>query len=275
MNAAEYAKSHKWNMPTICPVCGTALEINESGVLFCPNPTCEQKVLHKIQKLTNIWNVLEIGPAIIKDFVEAENITSNYEFLTKLKNPSLDNVCGKNAEKIRRNFAKRMAEPFKTADFLASFDLDGYGRRSIQSLVDAGFDLQKLVNGLNIIPEIANVYGWTENSAKELVGLIAENKEDIEKCYKLISIEDKAKVVEGGKFSGLSFCFTGSNDFKPEEKRKLLEEKVSELGGTVESVKKGLSYLVSSETGTAKMVKAEKLEIATITYEEFYKMMEA
>ena len=78
-----------------------------------------------------------------------------------------------------------------------------------------------------------------------------------------------------GKFSGLSFCFTGPNDYEPSEKRKLLEEKVAQLGGTVESVKNGLSYLVSSETGTAKMVKAEKLGIATITYEEFYKMMEA
>lgn len=275
MNIVELAKTHKWNLPTVCPVCGATLEINSSGVVFCPNKECEQKVLHKIGKLTGVWNVLEIGPSIIKDFVRAEKIKSNYEFLTKLKNDSLDTICGKNAEKIRRNFDKIMSKPMKTADFVASFDLDGYGRRSIQSLVDAGFTLDKLlINTPENANAIAALKGWTIDSATELLGLIDENREDICKCYKLISLDDKVETVDG-KFNGLSFCFTGSNDFKPEEKRKVLEQAVVDNGGKVDSVKAGLSFLVSSETGTAKMVKAEKLGIKTISYEEFYKMLEA
>lgn len=275
MNILEIAKAHNWNMPTVCPVCGSTLEINSSGVVFCPNKECEQKVLHKVGKMTSVWNVLEIGPSIIKDFVRAEKIKSNYEFLSKLGNPSLDEICGKNAEKIRRNFNKVLSSKMKTADFLAAFDLDGYGRRSIQSLVDAGFNLDQLINHTpKIVNDIANLKGWTIDSAIELISLIDENSEDIRKCYKLVAIEDKVETVEG-KFNGLSFCFTGPNDYEPSEKRKLLEQKVAELGGKVDSVKAGLSILVSSETGTAKMVKAEKLGIKTITYEEFYKMMEA
>ncbi len=273
MTVLEIAKAHNWNMPTVCPVCGSPLEINSSGVLFCPNKICEQKVLHKIGKMTQVWNVLEIGPSIIKDFVEAENITSNFQFLDKLNNNSLDEICGKNADKIRANFKKVLAQPMTTANFLAAFDLDGYGRRSIQSLVDEGFTLSDL-----LLPEnkfaIGKIKGWTVESGAELIDLILENKEDILTVKNMVTISD---VVETkvGKFTGLSFCFTGSNDFNPDEKRKVLEAKVAELGGTISSVKKGLSYLVSSETGTAKMIKAEKDGVPTITYEEFYKMLEA
>ncbi len=273
MNLLELAKAHNWNMPTKCPVCGANLEINNTGVVYCPNKDCEQKVLHKVIKLTQVWNVLEIGPSIVKNFVEAENIKSIYDFLTKLNNPSLDGICGKNAEKIRRNFAKVMSAPITTSNFIAAFDLDGYGRRSIQSLVDAGLEWTDLLDTARI-SEVSNLKGWTKESAEELFNLIQESKEDILACSKLVTIQDKVAPT-GGKFSGLSFCFTGSNDYKPEEKRKLLETKVVELGGTIESVKKGLSYLVSSETGTAKMVKASKDGVPTITYEQFYKMLDA
>lgn len=273
MNLLELAKAHNWNMPTKCPVCDADLEINTTGVVYCPNKECEQKVLHKIIKLTQVWNVLEIGPSIVKDFVEAENIKSIYDFLTKLKNPSLDEICGKNAEKIRHNFEKVMSAPITTSNFIAAFDLDGYGQKSIQSLVDAGLEWTDLLD-VSCVSKVSSLKCWTEESAKELFNLIQESNEDILACSKLVTIQDNATPVNG-KFSGLSFCFTGSNDYKPEEKRKLLETKVIELGGTIGSVKKGLSYLVSSETGTAKMVKAAKDGIPTITYEQFYKMLEA
>ena len=272
MFASELAKKYNWGLPTTCPCCGVNLEVNDSGEVFCPNDSCAKKIEHAIIKMSNKWNVLEIGPRIVEDFVKEANIKSLAQFLREIDNPILDNVAGKNAEKIRKNLKAAMSTKRTLANFISAFDIEDFGERRLQTLVDAGYNtIESFFEKANA-RDISNIKGWTLDSGIKVLQALSEIKKDLLEVSKLCNIGEEEK--KEGKFSGLSFCFTGSNDFKPEEKRKLLEEKVAELGGTVESVKNGLSYLVSSETGTAKMIKAEKLGISTITYEEFYKMME-
>lgn len=270
MNANEITKSHNWNMPTICPVCGASLQINESSELFCPNSSCKQKVVHSVMKLSSKWNILELGPRIIEDFVSKVQIKSLAQFLQEINNPVLDDIAGKNAVKIRNNIKNALSAPRTTANFIAAFDIEGFGERKVQTLIDAGYTLETIFTATP--QDISNVNGWSLKSGAEFLSAISELKIDILSVAQLCNISDVKETAEG-KLSGLSFCFTGANDFKPEEKRKLLEEKVTTAGGTVDSVKKGLSYLVSSETGTAKMVKAEKNSVKIISYEEFYKLL--
>lgn len=273
MLAAELAKKYNWGLPTVCPCCGFDLEVNDSGEVFCPNDNCAKKVEHSILKMSNKWNVLEIGPRIVEDFVKEANIQSLAQFLREIDNPILDSIAGKNAEKIRKNIKAAMVKKRTLANFISAFDIEDFGERRLQTLVDAGYNtIESFFEKANP-RDISNIKGWTLESGIKVLQALQDIENDLREVAQLCNIGEEEKVE--GKFSGLSFCFTGSNDFKPEEKRKLLEEKVAKLGGAVESVKKGLSYLVSSETGTAKMVKAEKLGIATITYEEFYKMVEA
>lgn len=275
MLAAELAKKYNWGLPTTCPCCGFDLEVNDSGEVFCPNDNCAKKVEHSILKMSNKWNVLEIGPRIVEDFVKEANIQSLAQFLREIDNPILDSIAGKNAEKIRKNIKAAMAKKRTLANFISAFDIEDFGERRLQTLVDAGYNtIESFFERANP-RDISNIKGWTLESGIKVLQALQDIENDLREVAQLCNIGEEEKVEVDGKLSGLSFCFTGSNDFKPEEKRKLLEEKVAKLGGAVESVKNGLSYLVSSETGTAKMVKAEKLGIATITYEEFYKMMEA
>ena len=273
MFASELAKKYNWGLPTVCPCCGVNLEVNDSGEVFCPNDSCAKKIEHAIIKMSNKWNVLEIGPRIVEDFVKEANIKSLAQFLREIDSPILDNVAGKNAEKIRKNLKAAMSTKRTLANFISAFDIEDFGERRLQTLVDAGYNtIESFFEKANA-RDISNIKGWTLDSGIKVLQALSEIKKDLLEVSKLCNIGEEEK--KEGKFSGLSFCFTGPNDYEPSEKRKLLEEKVAQLGGTVESVKNGLSYLVSSETGTAKMVKAEKLGIATITYEEFYKMMEA
>lgn len=275
MLAAELAKKYNWGLPTVCPCCGSDLEVNDSGEVFCPNDNCAKKVEHSILKMSNKWNVLEIGPRIVEDFVKEAKIQSLAQFLREIDNPILDSIAGKNAEKIRKNIKAAMAKKRTIANFISAFDIEDFGERRLQTLVDAGYNtIESFFERANP-RDISNIKGWTLESGIKVLQALQDIENDLREVAQLCNIGEEEKADVDGKLSGLSFCFTGSNDFKPEEKRKLLEEKVAKLGGAVESVKKGLSYLVSSETGTAKMVKAEKLGIATITYEEFYKMMEA
>lgn len=270
MNAVDIARKYNWNMPTVCPVCGATLEINESGELFCPNKECEQKVVHSIIKLSNKWNILELGPRIVEDFVNQAKIKSLAQFIKNIDSPILDEIAGKNAIKIRNNIKNALSAPRTTANFIAAFDIEGFGERKVQTLIDAGETLETLFK--TSPNQISKINGWTVDSGAKFLQGLNEIKDYVLEVAALCNISDEKEKIYGS-LSGLSFCFTGANDFKPEEKRKLLEEKVEAAGGTIDSVKKGLSYLVSSETGTAKMVKAEKNSVKVISYEEFYKLL--
>ena len=88
----------------------------------------------------------------------------------------------------------------------------------------------------------------------------------------LFKLEPEKKVeVKDGKLSGKSFCFTGAMDYK----RSDLEKMVVDNGGTVSSVKKGLTFLVQADPSStsSKSVKAKSLGISIISPEEFLEMV--
>jgi DNA ligase (NAD+) len=91
----------------------------------------------------------------------------------------------------------------------------------------------------------------------------------------LFKLEAAKKVeVKDGKLTGKSFCFTGKAEAIGS--RSKCEELVIANGGTISSVKKGLSFLVTDDTesGSSKNKKAKELGIPVITSFEFKAMIE-
>ena len=268
MTIAQLNSKHTWNIPEVCPCCGKPTEVNESGMVFCSNKLCSQKVIHKIIKMTDVWKVQEFGEAIVTNLVKKANLTGLYDCIeATLDGTDLVEICGKNATKIIDNLNKVLKTPMPLERFLAAFDLEGFGESKIKLLVDAGYNTLDQFASLDPAA-IGKVNGWSEESASEFINLFNENKDDIMFTSHYVTIAEKAT----GSLSGLSFCFTGPDDFKG-EKRPALEAMIESMGATASSVKKGLSYLVSSEKGTGKMEKAEKLGIKIISYEDFYKLV--
>lgn len=267
MTVAELCKKYNWNMPTVCPACGAALEVDESsGRLFCPEVSCSQKVEHKIMKMANEWNILGLGPAIIADFVKNAKIKSLANFFDEVfSSNKLDSICGKNAEKIRKNLTVAVSKPMTTAKYLAAFDMEGFGEKKIQTAVDAGWR----INDPDV--RLGDVRGWTNESALDFNSKVQYDIVDIKSLLLRVKINDEKDKVEGGRLTGLSFCFTGAMAYK----RADLEKMVVDNGGTVSSVNKTLSFLVQSDPNStsSKSEKAKKFGTKIISPEAFLKML--
>lgn len=268
------------NLPTVCPCCGGDLNITESGFVECPNMSCKNKVKHMFAEFFSKLEVEGAGEGFIENLAaEKKTITE----VLKMTNTDFYNVImSKNGYKIHMNLHKALAKPMTLAKFVSLFDLRGFGEKKFLDL-----------------DQLAPFQGFYEDPAATLT--ILERKdlikhhpasmvsEDVIKKFAdefmlklwdmvdaigtgLFKLEPEKKVeVKDGKLSGKSFCFTGAMDYK----RSDLEKMVTDNGGAVSSVKKGLTFLVQADPSStsSKSVKAKSLGIAIITPEEFLEMV--
>ena len=268
------------HLPTVCPCCGGDLNITESGFVECLNMSCKNKVKHMFAEFFSKLEVEGAGEGFIENLAaEKKTITE----VIKMTNTDFYNVImSKNGYKIHMNLQKALAKPMTLAKFVSLFDLRGFGEKKFLDL-----------------DQLAPFQGFYEDPAATLT--ILERKdlikhhpasmvsEDVIKKFAdefmlklwdmvdaigtgLFKLEPEKKVeVKDGKLSGKSFCFTGAMDYK----RSDLEKMVVDNGGTVSSVKKGLTFLVQADPSStsSKSVKAKSLGISIISPEEFLEMV--
>lgn len=268
------------HLPTVCPCCGGDLNITESGFVECLNMSCKNKVKHMFAEFFSKLEVEGAGEGFIENLAaEKKTITE----VLKMTNTDFYNVImSKNGYKIHMNLQKALAKPMTLAKFVSLFDLRGFGEKKFLDL-----------------DQLAPFQGFYEDPAATLT--ILERKdlikhhpasmvsEEVIKKFAdefmlklwdmvdaigtgLFKLEPEKKVeVKDGKLSGKSFCFTGAMDYK----RSDLEKMVVDNGGTVSSVKKGLTFLVQADPSStsSKSVKAKSLGISIISPEEFLEMV--
>ena len=271
------------NLPTVCPCCGGDLTITESGFVECQNMSCKNKVKHMFAEFFTKLEVEGAGEGFIENLaVEKKTITE----VLQMSNTDFYNVImSKNGYKIHMNLHKALAKPMTLAKFVSLFDLRGFGEKKF-------LDLDQLApfKGVYEEPE-AVLAGVTAEDIKKHhpASMVSEDviakfafefclkREDMVNAIKtgLVKLEAAKKVeVKDGKLTGKSFCFTGKAEAIGS--RSKCEELVIANGGTVSSVKKGLSFLVTDDTesGSSKNKKAKELGIPVITSFEFKAMIE-
>ena len=268
------------HLPTVCPCCGGDLNITESGFVECLNMSCKNKVKHMFAEFFSKLEVEGAGEGFIENLAaEKKTITE----VLKMTNTDFYNVImSKNGYKIHMNLQKALAKPMTLAKFVSLFDLRGFGEKKFLDL-----------------DQLAPFQGFYEDPAATLTVLERKDlikhhpasmvSEDVIKKFAdefmlklwdmvdaigtgLFKLEPEKKVeVKDGKLSGKSFCFTGAMDYK----RSDLEKMVVDNGGTVSSVKKGLTFLVQADPSStsSKSVKAKSLGISIISPEEFLEMV--
>ena len=271
------------NLPTVCPSCGGDLTITESGFVECQNMSCKNKVKHMFAEFFTKLEVEGAGEGFIENLaVEKKTITE----VLQMSNTDFYNVImSKNGYKIHMNLHKALAKPMTLAKFVSLFDLRGFGEKKF-------LDLDQLApfKGVYEEPE-AVLAGVTAEDLKKHhpASMVSEDviakfafefclkREDMVNAIKtgLVKLEAAKKVeVKDGKLTGKSFCFTGKAEAIGS--RSKCEELVVANGGTISSVKKGLSFLVTDDTesGSSKNKKAKELGIPVITSFEFKAMIE-
>lgn len=272
----KIAAAHNWNMPTVCPLCGTKLVLNENHTrLYCPNNGCKTYSISRFTKWTSVMDIKEIGKATIElisdNGFEIPDLYKNeklYEFLL-----SQEGFGEKSVEKIKKNVNAH--KEMTLAQFIAGFNIEDVGQKVIQKAID--------VTGSKTIEDLLNASKssfLTEGISEITAGKIFEGLQSLkdmmlETAKYVTIIEGGNEKVSGSVLAGMSFCFTGKAEAIGS--RSLCESLVIENGGSVaSSVKKGLTYLVTDDTksGSSKNKKAKELGISVITSFEFKEMIE-
>ena len=271
------------NLPTVCPCCGGNLTITESGFVECQNMSCKNKVKHMFAEFFTKLEVEGAGEGFIENLAaEKKTITE----VLKMSNTDFYNVImSKNGYKIHMNLHKALAKPMSLAKFVSLFDLRGFGEKKFLDLDQLPQFKGFYENPLEVLMNV-KLQDFTTSHPASMVSPDVINKFAYEFGLKrrdmadairtgLFKFEAQKKVeVKDGKLSGKSFCFTGKAEAIGS--RSKCEELVIANGGTISSVNKNLSFLVTDDTesGSSKNKKAKELGIPVITSFEFKGMIE-
>ncbi|MBR4792228.1 MAG: hypothetical protein IK038_14000 [Bacteroidaceae bacterium] len=269
----ELATQHNWNLPTVCPVCGSALELSPNHMhLTCTNEFCSSRASGTIAKWCSIIGIKELGLTTIEKVQEQGFFSTIGKAYQELDDTAIDAymipLLGKNWANIRKEFGAH--REMSLAQFIAGYNIAGIGEKQVQKVID-----------FYSIKEFSGFF-WSDSSQRFIcdgIGSVLSqklskglevNKADMEETIKHIRIIKQELAT--GSLTGKSFCFTGAMEYK----RKDLQDMVTAQGGTnLDSVTKNLTYLViadpNSTSGKAK--KARDLGITLISPEQFLEMV--
>ena len=270
MDLNTFSKSHNWGMPTVCECCGSPLELDENHThLTCPNSRCSTYDVGRLGKWIGVLEIKDLGLTTIEKIYEAGIFKkiSDYYTADYSKIAEIDGLGMKSAQKFKSNIDAKRQMPL--AKFIAGFYIQGLGERQIQKIIDAN-QIESYFQLLEKKPEQLVCEGIGLTTATKLYRGLASLEAEMRETLKYVEItkKEEPKVVEGGKLSGMSFCFTG----KACMPRAKLQEIVTANGGeNWGGVKKGLTYLVTDDTesGSAKNKKAKELGTIVISSTAF------
>jgi DNA ligase (NAD+) len=258
--------------PQACGSCGAAL-VDGGTRLYCPNPACPKRLLHRLEKWVKVLDIRELGEKLLRQLFDRGRVRHIADLYT-LRAEELaeyERMGEISAAKVIRHIRTRRELPL--AAFVAGFDLEGIAETTMEKVAAAGFDtLEKLRAAA--APELAAVYGLADITAGVIVEGIGETAAEMDAVLAAGIIGIAPPPAEDSlPLRGLSFCFTGE---LASMKRGEAEEKAKALGAqTKSSVVKGLSFLVTNdpESGSAKNRKARELGVSIIDEAAFLAML--
>jgi len=281
----EYVASNI-EFPKECPVCHGELNVLDNGMVCCVNPSCPQKIVHK---LANFFDVLaidgagescvsalvnEVGMKRIPELI-SDAISGGNGFSAAMKSQV-------NGAKLRKNMLAAMNEPISMSKFLSLFDFDGFSEAKLSGLerleVFGGWydnPLGTLATLRSYTPEklaMLVIPGFSAYEVKlNLFTQMFDCLDEITGTVEMCKFTFK-KSVEMDALGGLSFCFTGAMEYNRDD----LERTVKAYGGLVKgSVSAKLDYLVQADENSTstKSKKAKQLGVKIITPEKFFALL--
>lgn len=253
-------------VPTECPSCRAAL-VDEGTRLFCPNPECPKKALHRLEKWLAVLDVRDFGSVILGKLHASGRVRTIADLYTLRAEElsSHDRMGEVLARKILRNLAAR--NEVSLAEFVAGFDIEGIGELVAEKAVAAGYDTLDRLRAATQ-EDLARIDGFGDILARTLAEGLASLAPEIEALLATGAVRIRPPEA-AGPLSGRSFCFTGELKTM---KRATAETRVKALGGSVKSsVTKDLSFLVTNDPGSGsdKNRKARAFGVQVLGEEEF------
>ena len=241
----------KIEIPSNCTECSSELELVKDQ-LFCRNTSCPAKSLKGLVHYAKTVKIMGLGEKTLEK-LETNNINDLYSY-------SCENLIDKLGDKIGN---KLFNEIDKSKNITITKFLQGMGIPLIGKTASEKID--SIVNSIDEInKESCKAAGLGTKATDNIVNWV-DNEYD--KYRNLpIEFEESEPVI-----SGVVVCISGkiAGYTKAKLKELLLDFNVTVKDG----VTKDLDYLISNETGTTKVKKAEQYNIQVIGFDNFMEII--
>jgi len=267
-------KEIEFNMPKICPVCGSPAVRNEGeAAIRCVGIECPAQLLRSIVHFVSKegMDIDGLGYKIVEQLIEKgliKNIADIYS-LTLEEIASLK----KNGKKFAQNLIDSIENSKKQDLFhlITALGIRQVGTKAAKVLAKKYKTIENLQNAT--FESLAETEDVGEITANNIIEFFSQ-KQTIDVLEKLKEAGVNMKVLEeeqlDNRFEGKTFVLTGSLEkYTRNEASNLIEK----YGGKVSSsVSKKTSYVLAGEEAGSKLTKAQELGILILTETEFENM---
>ena len=258
-------KEKRFNIPSSCPICGTALK-KEEIIYKCPNKRCRERLKRYFSYFVSkqAFDIEGLGPKIVAQLFK-ENLISDPGDLFELKQGDLV-VLDRFAEKSAENLVKAIKEKIVSLyRFIYALGIPGVGEETSHLLADKFNSLSNLEKAS--VDTLQNIKDIGPETAKSIYSYLKDNRY----VYKLLK---HVKIINPKKkhtLKGKTFVLTGRLNINRNEAK----ERIRILGGDVSSlVSKNTDFVVTGEDPGSKYTRAKELQINIIKEQEFLNMIQ-
>jgi DNA ligase (NAD+) len=266
-------KNKKIRIPNKCPVCNSEVirEFNEVAIR-CPNKMCPARLKWRVKHFASrdAMDIEHLGFSTIEKLIERkliDNISDIY-FLDLKDILSIEGFKEKSAQNLIESIEKSKNMAFERLVY--GLGIRHVGKYAAQLLAKKYSSIEKLIN--TEVEDLINIEGLGEKTANE-IALFFSNDENIMLIERLkdAGVKTFRDNIKKSHLSNKKIVFTGSlKNFS----RNKASDLIKNVGGVVtSSITKNTDYLVVGENPGSKLDKAKKLNITTLSEEEFLNLI--
>ena len=285
------ADAQPWVMPSTCRACGSELHRDEDEVVWrCENTSCPARLRRSLEHFCSrtAMNIEGLGESLVdqlieqglvRDFADLYHLTAAQleNIVVAPREPRSDRAVPRKLGKVGRNVAEQI-ERSKHNDLsrlVYALGIRHIGEKSAATLARHLRTMAAIIEAplerLQTVPDVGPVVAASVRSFadeprnRELVAKLAAAG------VNMASQQPEVAVAAAGPLSGKTFVLTGTLHTMTRDEA---AASIERLGGKVSgSVSRKTSYLVVGEEAGSKLDKARDLGVATLTEEEFRKLI--
>lgn len=267
-------KEKKFLFPKECPICHSAIEKDEDGVLqYCVNPKCFAQNAERIKHFASKkgFDIEGLGSQIVEQLIHEGLVGDEADFFTLQKEDllPLDLFAEKKAEKLIESIqAKKEIELDR---FIVALGIHHVGEQTATLLAEHFGSIEKFKKATQEDLEDLDDIGPV--ASESILEYFADSHtQELFMKFDAAGVKPrkfKKSFVENSFFAGKTFLVTGTLQGMSRDGAK---DVIKKNGGKIlSSVSKNLDYLIVGEKPGSKLEKANALGISILTEDEFIK----
>lgn len=265
-------ESKPWQMPTVCPACGTeVVRIPGEVAVRCPNTDkCADQQFHRLLFFVskNAMDIDGMGEKVVDHLMQI-GFVSQPSDIYKLRAEQLyqlPNFKEKSVNNLLQAIEK--SKEISLDRFIMALSIRHVGTGTAELLAKKAGDIETLSKMTE--EQLLQIEGIGEIVAGSVVEYFHNpmNKKELETLLQFIHPKKlTVSSFSGHLFQGKTFVLTGTLQHYTRQSASSL---IKERGGTVtNSVSKNTNYLLVGEDPGSKLEKAEKLHIPILSESQF------